>query len=400
MLFVLCFSVPTETLEDRFSISFNKQRKFTDYNKCCGYINKPKLNSTPFLTGHSKPISLAHRNMPPKRFGRSLKTRPNSKFPQSYQQLLAVRYRNISHLLQLQNTSAPQNIPTFSCKYKLNHHCGKYFDGWREYNCFTAIFGKQYPGLRKRWPGMANTGFLSATDTRLLEEVKNSKRSYISQHNNCVEKAKKRSSKCLPPLKTKCTDSSIVAAKVIRLRMEGLQDLLLKEPHIKVIHYFRDPRGIENSRSAGMKRKKEGMIKDAKLLCSRMLQDIQIRKKLEEKYPQSFMVLMYEDLANNPLREAERLYNFIGHKLLNQVKDWLELNTHSKARWADKKPLGTSRSNSSSTAIQWMTKLSLDTKLKLTQICKDVLVELGIPSEEEHLQSIALNQSMPSLYTI
>ena len=42
------------------------------------------------------------------------------------------------------------------------------------------------------------------------------------------------------------------------------------------------------------------------------------------------MLLRYEDLANNPLLITHNVYNYLGLKVPESVKTWLEYNTHWK----------------------------------------------------------------------
>ena len=100
------------------------------------------------------------------------------------------------------------------------------------------------------------------------------------------------------------------AVKVIRSTMEEIEMLLQRNSgcadRIKVIHLLRDSRGTCNSdlhlptfRFYIMYKYTNEMTKCINLCCSRILQHITLRKKLETFHPSSFLELHYENVANN-----------------------------------------------------------------------------------------------------
>ena len=344
---------------------FVKQKQFKGYMNCLSYSKKPmSLPKQSFKSRRSISAAL---------FRKGITLHNNTHMKVVNGKKLSNIINVPALLIHRDNRSLVQQYTaTYQCKYFLNHYCGKYFDGNREFSCFQSIYGVSYPGSG------SETVSRNVIDSGQLEGTKDTNKRHILKHNLCVKKSKIASAKCQPALRNKCISSSIVATKVIRLRMEAIGELLQTDPTIKVIHYFRDPRGIENSRSVGMKKKTEGMITDAKMSCSKMMRDIRVRKELEKKHPNSFMVLMYEDLAKYPLETAKSVYRFIGQSMPKSVEKWLKFSTNSKSQKLDKDLLGTRRSNSSATAMKWMDVLGSETKEKLSLICKDVLTELGL----------------------
>ena len=163
--------------------------------------------------------------------------------------------------------------------------------------------------------------------------------------------------------------------------MRTVRALLERDPAIKIIHYFRDPRGLELSRSVGMSgNKNEAMIRDAQFTCHKMKQDIEERKALEGLYPHSFKVLRYEDLAMDTDKTAQDIYDFIGAPMPVEVRRWLKINTHKKNA-NNHNRLGTSRKNSTATALRWRRQLNATTIQHITSLCEFVLTELGYDAQ-------------------
>ena len=54
--------------------------------------------------------------------------------------------------------------------------------------------------------------------------------------------------KCVPILRSLCSQSSLRAAKTVRAQMMSMDALLAADPEVRVIHLLRDPRGVVSSR--------------------------------------------------------------------------------------------------------------------------------------------------------
>lgn len=197
------------------------------------------------------------------------------------------------------------------------------------------------------------------------------------KHFLCMKTSQAFSNKCIRHTQGLCQNSKIVAAKVIRMRMENIAYLLKLDPSIKIVHYFRDPRGTLLSRSGGVRKKVHYMTDSAKSLCSQMMQDIYVRKQLEKIYPHNFYVLKYEDLAKEPHDYTKRLYKYFNLKVPDMVNNWIWNNTHSGGKSKETKDfLGTSRINSTATAYAWKEKLPPLVISNISQTCHNFLLEM------------------------
>ena len=84
--------------------------------------------------------------------------------------------------------------------------------------------------------------------------------------------------------------------KIIRGKMEEIEALIDENKDcadmIKVLHLLRDPRGKFNSHmhlpGQPFRKNASGIKSVIDQVCSRIMQDIEIRKRLEIRYPKSF----------------------------------------------------------------------------------------------------------------
>lgn len=265
-----------------------------------------------------------------------------------------------------------------ACKEYIRSTC-RIFDNKTEFNCYRSLFGTEFPnktpisnatimdklphiGDAFQYPKLTS---LSGMDT-------------FSKHNLCINKTKQYSNTCLPHLTKRCSNSSVIGAKLIRLRMENIAYLLALDPKIKVVHYIRDPRGVMNSRAKGnINKMSKAGVADTKETCGRIMKDILVRRQLEAKYPENFMQIKYEDLALNPIEMARTLYEFLGMDLPKDVANWLLINTSKKG--VRKRAMNTSRSNSTSTALKWMSIIKPSVRQEINKYCYDVIKELNYP---------------------
>lgn len=96
---------------------------------------------------------------------------------------------------------------------------------------------------------------------------------------------------CVHKIVTPCRRSSIRAAKVFRLTMTSLQELIKTFPSIKILYYIRDPRGIIFSRGdIGFISKPDpqfqvaSVISEAQKLCARMHEDLLVAAALKKRF--------------------------------------------------------------------------------------------------------------------
>ena len=143
--------------------------------------------------------------------------------------------------------------------------------------------------------------------------------------------------------------------------MESAQILLSQNlvdtKRLRMIHLLRDPRGhavsLMGKNIARGTRKYEFIER----VCARFKKDVEIQRKLRNLYPKSIMEMHYEDLAHNPVKTAEQIYQFIiNSPAPTPVTQWLEESTKN-VMLEKETPFGTQRRNSSETAEAWHSKM-------------------------------------------
>jgi len=119
------------------------------------------------------------------------------------------------------------------------------------------------------------------------------------------------------------------------------------------------------------------------------------RSKLDDRH---FLLLRYEDMAINQVKTAEKIYNFIGSKMDESVKKWIE-NEESleKSIAGNLNPFSTHR-NSTYTITKWRKMLEFGEVQKVKNICKTMMEEAGyqILPNLESLQNEAFPVFLPN----
>lgn len=146
---------------------------------------------------------------------------------------------------------------------------------------------------------------------------------------------------CLPLIKQKCSNASLVVNKYIRMTMEMASEILRersKTERIKIIHLYRDPRAVLDSQL----RKNNLNVshfpnfeKSASSMCKTMLEDFHIAVKLKLQYPNTIHTIRYETLQHSPLNVTRDLFNFLELPYLKSD----ELFVKRKQKTSTKKPI-------------------------------------------------------------
>ena len=206
--------------------------------------------------------------------------------------------------------------------------------------------------------------------TSLKSTVREKVNPKLRQFSYCIAEHG-QSEQCMALVRHACQNSSILAAKTIRFRMYMAQELLLRDPEVKIIFYARDPRGIISSRLQRMK----GTVKqEAEHLCKTMLDDYEWFLKLNKTHSESMSMYTYEDLAKNPQSSLQYLYGRLGLNLTDQIINNFQ-NKASANQYSGR--FGTSRTNSSLTAIRWRKSLSAQMVRTINRVCRTVLSKYG-----------------------
>ncbi|XP_045163724.2 carbohydrate sulfotransferase 1-like [Mercenaria mercenaria] len=220
-----------------------------------------------------------------------------------------------------------------------------------------------------------------------------------SQMRTCM-KTKMQFKLCLHRyIPRKCKNATHRVAKVLRLSTDLLGDILRARENLKVIHLFRDPRAIINSRIETTwypTHKEEQIIQNAKALCNKMLYDFQEGQKLLKLYPDRFKFVYYEDLSESPSGKSKELFNYFGMDLdehkYPKVRNLSVFNNAKKRTEREK-----------NTAFWWRKSLKWDIVQKMEPLCKDVYKELGykVFTNVQEYQNLSISSvTIPNKYLI
>ncbi|XP_077993692.1 carbohydrate sulfotransferase 1-like [Glandiceps talaboti] len=201
-----------------------------------------------------------------------------------------------------------------------------------------------------------------------------------------------------------CKKVKNVAVKVIRVvNIQSLQALMADDTlNVKIIHLVRDPRAIYSSR---VKAEKLAKTFDSEQemtmlsLCKRMKHNYDTAHAHPQWLKNRYMLVRYEDLAENPIRVAKQMYNFIGiEKLPKSVKSWIAANSNADPEKSD---VYSTRRNSSSVVQAWRLELPFDIVQRIDSMCSELMDALGynlasVPSDLTNM-TIDIFRSLPAV---
>ncbi|XP_060591885.1 carbohydrate sulfotransferase 1-like [Ruditapes philippinarum] len=174
----------------------------------------------------------------------------------------------------------------------------------------------------------------------------------------------------------RCKDSTHKVTKVLRLTTDLLAPVLQSRENLKVIHLFRDPRAIVNSRITSWypSYTDKMIIENAKSLCNKMLYDFREGQKVQKLFPDRFRFIYYEDLNVVILNKSKLLYNYLGMNI--NEKYYPNIMKLSAFKDAGSGAMERKRN----TAFWWRNSLKWEIVEKMEEICKDVYKEVGYKS--------------------
>lgn len=178
-------------------------------------------------------------------------------------------------------------------------------------------------------------------------------------------------------LEDSCRQARHVVAKVLRLSVGAYETLLFRNSNLKVVHLFRDPRAVLNSRlntrGYDLKKNIEAVKMNAEALCDKMWSDLQDGKRLMVKFPGRFNFVHYEKLVSVDKAVIE-LHDFLGLRLTRANMNIIRVDlTNAFWKWQAK------RQNN---VFWWRTSLPWELTKAVDNACVDVLEELGYPVYE------------------
>jgi len=230
-----------------------------------------------------------------------------------------------------------------------------------------VLIDKQQPMLELCYRNLHNFGI----DRMHIDTFK--------KYSDCMSAAVTRANTCLPKLTEGCLSANVTSLKTIRLSMQIAQNILQQDEDIKLVYLVRDPRGIINSRSHTniISTIAAAQIHiEAKLLCSRLRDDLQLFETIQQRYKNRVLLVRYEDLTTNPLQFADVISRFGRNAALSEdvVKFVKE---HISASTEDYSSFNTKRNNVTQLAYKWKTELSQSEISQINEQCVAVLKTLN-----------------------
>ncbi|CAI9579695.1 unnamed protein product [Staurois parvus] len=146
-----------------------------------------------------------------------------------------------------------------------------------------------------------------------------------------------------------CKVHKHVVLKTVRVFDLGVLLPLLQDTKLdlRIVHLVRDPRAVAFSRlSFPLKDEDLIVVRDTENwenkqgapnvtnvmanICRAQVAINEFSKKVDISLPGFYMLVRHEDLARKPLSTVEKIYNFAGLSLTENLKDWLYNVTHQR----------------------------------------------------------------------
>ena len=157
--------------------------------------------------------------------------------------------------------------------------------------------------------------------------------------------------------------------------MAIIEDVFEFYSNLQVIHLLRDPRGILTSQVKLQKSTWKEIGLTSKRHCERVWSDLNSTIYLNEYFPDRVRILLYENLAENPVPIAERLYEFVGVTFGNNIRRYIVQLTLEGRR--DSTSYGIVRSNSTKTAYSWRDQINFTDMKTIDRNCEKTYEFLG-----------------------
>ena len=171
------------------------------------------------------------------------------------------------------------------------------------------------------------------------------------------------------------------------MTIDNLDILLEHNRKLKIIHLFRDPRGILNSHlktswfGRNDKTMPECVRNDSKVMCERMMIDLKSGKILQAKFPGRVKFIQYEDLGNILQNRMHVLNDFAGFELSKEQSELIN-GSMDTGQYTDQRGFH---------PYSYRNSLSWDNVRICYSECSDLLTQLGytLYDNEVHLRNMS-----------
>ena len=289
---------------------------------------------------------------------------------------------------------------------KVNKHCHNNTLGLEEPTSVTTDYGDDFTSKSKIWKafrkpleeslmflqGIFDCKFQQFAEFFYDPALQRSKHVHMdrlfysgskwSEFLHCRKVKKLSLEYCLGLAEKSCNEANHRVIKSLRMTLDNVTPLLIVNPQIKVVHLFRDPRGIFSSRVGNEKLHPidESRMRSAvKTTCERHRTDLKASETLREMYPDRFKVIQYEHLYAEPMsRGVKELYEFAGMDYDSEQQLEEQLDT-------------TIRKESGFHPFKYRTRLPWSVVDMFNEECAEVLDRLGYTrfKNQSHLEDMS-----------
>ncbi|XP_061577244.1 carbohydrate sulfotransferase 6-like [Cololabis saira] len=217
-------------------------------------------------------------------------------------------------------------------------------------------------------------------------------RNQMSSEPQCFQKCDARG---LQKVEEACGTYSHVVLKEVRfLELESLYPLL-QDPNmdLRIIHLVRDPRAVLKSREESAKSFERD---DSIVLGQRKVPAAEVQYQVMQEICRShvrineravlkpppflkgrYKLVRYEDVARNPLKEVNDIYEFVGLGMTPQLEDWIYTVTHGNGKGSRKEAFQITSRNATNVSQAWRTMLPYSKVKRVQEVCKGAMSLLG-----------------------
>ncbi|XP_072256503.1 carbohydrate sulfotransferase 1-like [Pyxicephalus adspersus] len=207
---------------------------------------------------------------------------------------------------------------------------------------------------------------------------------------------------------TACRSYKYMAIKIIRIPEIDHLKTLVEDPrlNLKIIQLVRDPRAVLASRistfgdqyrlyqiwNSSGKMPHNLDLNLIKNLCIDYSRSVETAFSRPSWLKGRYMLVRYEDLARDPIKKANEMYNFVGLEWKDNLTAWIEENTNASVPYNVNKY--TTNRNSSETPENWRLRLHFNIVQAVQDICKKTLSQFGYQSVDSIHQLKNLSQTL------
>ncbi|XP_018419687.1 PREDICTED: carbohydrate sulfotransferase 6-like [Nanorana parkeri] len=185
-----------------------------------------------------------------------------------------------------------------------------------------------------------------------------------------------------------CKAYSHVVMKTVRILDLSVLLPLFRDPNLdlRILHLVRDPRAIALSKAYFPLQIEDRIVlkneENTNITISRVMEkicrsqvDINSVPKAAEVLKGRYLAIRHEDLANEPLKNVKKIYNFAGLQPTKDLEQWIYNITHKEV--ADYKGFMTFSRDSSKTVQRWRTALGFSFVNQIQEKCKAAMDLFG-----------------------